>query len=117
MNPAGASAEAATEKQLFRLSDSSGELVFEAVFPATEDSLSSDDAFILDDSANASAPAIYVWIGSRASLNERRLALQYGQRYLYEHRQNGGRAALATNLVKISEGRETDEFRAAISAS
>ena len=73
MNPAGASAEAATEKQLFRLSDSSGELIFEAVFPATEDSLSPDDAFILDDSANASAPAIYVWIGSRASLNERQI--------------------------------------------
>ncbi|KAI0755072.1 fragmin60 [Daedaleopsis nitida] len=117
VNPARPSTEAAPEKLLFRLSDATGQVVFEPVSPRTEASLSSDDAFILDDSANAAAHAIYVWIGNRASLTERRLALQYGQRYLYEHRQGGGRAALATTIAKMVEGRETDAFRAAIVAS
>ena len=78
--------------------------------------MSPDDAFILDDSANHAEPAIYVWVGSRASRTERRLALEYGQRYLYKHRQSGGRAALATHIVRMDQGRETDAFIAAISS-
>ena len=108
--------EGAFEKTLFRLSDASGEVTFEPVSPPTEASLSPDDAFILDDSANHAEPAIYVWVGSRASRTERRLALEYGQRYLYKHRQSGGRAALATHIVRMDQGRETDAFIAAISS-
>lgn len=104
----------AIEKALFRLSDATGELVFEPVSPPTESSLSSDDAFVLDDSANSAAPAIYVWIGARASLTERRLALQYGQHYLHKYRQTGGRAALSIHIVKINQGQETEAFVAAI---
>ena len=80
-------------------------------------SLSPDDAFILDDSADPINPAIYVWIGGSASLTERRLALQYGQHYLYKHKQAGGRAALATHIVKINQGRETEAFKAAIAGA
>ncbi|RPD62289.1 fragmin60 [Lentinus tigrinus ALCF2SS1-7] len=111
-----AAAEGVPEKSLFRFSDASGEVTFEPVFPPTEASLSPDDAFILDDSANRAEPGIYVWVGSRASRVERRLALEYGQRYLYKHRQSGGRAALATHIVRMDEGRETDAFIAAISS-
>ena len=80
-------------------------------------SLSPDDAFILDDSADSINPAIYVWIGESASLTERRLALQYGQHYLYKHKQAGGRAALATHIVKINQGRETEAFKTAIAGA
>ena len=68
VSPSHPTTAAAAEKALFRLSDSTGELVFEAVSPPTESSLSPDDAFILDDSADPINPAIYVWIGERASL-------------------------------------------------
>ncbi|TBU59220.1 fragmin60 [Dichomitus squalens] len=104
----------ATEKALFRLSDSTGQLAFEPVSPPTKSSLSPDDAFVLDDSSNPTNPAIYVWIGANASLTERRLALQYGQHYLYKRKQGGGRAALATHIVKINQGQETDAFKSAI---
>ncbi|RDX42951.1 fragmin60 [Lentinus brumalis] len=111
-----AAAESAPEKTLFRLSDSNGDVTFEPVHPPTESSLSLEDAFILDDSGNRAEPAIYIWVGSRASRTERRLALEYGQRYLYKHRQSGGRAALATHIVRMDEGRETDAFKAAIAS-
>ena len=117
ISPSHPAAVLATEKALFRLSDSTGELVFEAVSPPTESSLSPDDAFILDDSADPINPAIYVWIGESASLTERRLALQYGQHYLYKHKQAGGRAAFATHIVKINQGRETEVFKAAIAGA
>ncbi|KAI0333688.1 fragmin60 [Cubamyces sp. BRFM 1775] len=101
-----------SETALFRLSDASGDVVFERVEPPALSTLSSDDAFVLD----AGAQAVYVWVGRNASLAERRLALQYGQRYLYEHRRGEGRAAYATHIVKIQEGQETDTFLAAIGA-
>ena len=115
VSPASVATESAP-KALFRLSDASGELSFEQVDTVSEASLSSDDAFILDDSSDSENPAIYVWIGRAASLNERRLALQYGQHYLYRHRQSGGRAALATHIVKMIQGRETEAFTAALAS-
>ena len=113
VNPAQPTSFAA-EKALFRLSDATGELVFEPVSPPTKSSLSPDDAFVLDDSASSATPAIYVWIGASASLAERRLALQYGQHYLLKYRQTGGRAALSIHIVKINQGQETEAFVAAI---
>lgn len=93
---------------LYRLSDSSGKVDFTPV-DLSHSSLVSEDAFLLDDSANSAGPAIYVWIGRGSSMRERRLALQYAQRYLYGH-QGSSRAYLAINLVKIVEGRETEGF-------
>ncbi|KAI0648163.1 fragmin60 [Trametes meyenii] len=104
------------ETALFRLSDATGEVVFESVSPPAISTLSSDDAFVLDATTDRVSPAIYVWVGRSASLMERRLALQYGQWYLYQHRRGGGRSAYATNIVKMQEGRETDGFLAAIGA-
>ncbi|KAH9931681.1 fragmin60 [Epithele typhae] len=109
-----AAATVTSPHALFRLSDASGEVVFDEVAPATASSLTSDDAFVLDASADAAAPAVYVWVGAGASLTERRLALQYGQRFLYAHRAQSGRAALATHIVRMAEGQETDAFRVAI---
>lgn len=99
----------ATPPTLFRLSDASGKVTFDKVEPATRSSLSSSDAFLLDDIANESASAVYIWVGSSASLTERRLAVQYGQAYLYNH-DNGGRKLYATSIVKIREGHEPEAF-------
>ncbi|KAI0632316.1 fragmin60 [Trametes polyzona] len=101
---------------LFRLSDASGEVAFERVSPPTFSTFSSSDAFVLDNTTDRVSPAVYVWVGRGASLTERRLALQYGQWYLYQHKQGGGRAAYATQIVKMHEGQETDAFLSAIGA-
>lgn len=98
--------------KLFRLSDSTGTVSFTPVEPATSGALSSDDAFLLDDSTSSVSPAIYVWIGKNASLVEQRLAVQYGQNYL--HKNVHVRAELT--LVKMTEGRESAAFLHAISA-
>lgn len=93
---------------LYKLSDSTGTVEFTPV-GLSRSSLLSEDAFLLDNSANSAAPAVYVWIGKGSSLKERRLALQYAQQYLYKH-QGNGRARLAVSLVKLIEGRETQGF-------
>ncbi|KAI0683445.1 fragmin60 [Cytidiella melzeri] len=109
--PAAVSEESKEDKPptLFRLSDASGKVVFENVEPANLSTLSSSDAFLVDNTASKAASAIYVWIGSGASLTERRLAIQYGQTYLHNHA-NGSRALYATSIVKIKEGHETEAF-------
>lgn len=101
---------------LFRLSDSTGQVIFESVNPPIYSSLSFKDAFLLDDSMNVMRPAIYVWIGKGSSLNEHRLAVQYAQTYIYNKRSGAGHGGerhdvqVAISLVKMNEGDETNEF-------
>lgn len=71
------------------------------------------DAFLLDDTSSPDAPAIYVWLGRDASLLEKRLAIQYAQKYLYA-KADGGRKRFATSIVRMKEGRETAEFLRAL---
>lgn len=99
---------------LFRISDSTGVLTFEKVQRASKSSLSSDDAFLLDTSAAVSRPAIFVWIGRNASLNEQRLSLQYAQRFLHEKRMTSDRVRVVIPIVKMREGEETADFLQAI---
>lgn len=101
---------------LYRISDATGTAVFEKVEPVSKDSLSSDDAFLLVHSAGASHPTIYVWIGRNSSLNERRLSIQYAQRYLYDKKIKYASASVrvAIPVIKMQEGEETEEFMEAI---
>ena len=96
---------------LYRLSDSTGTLSFDLISPYTRSSLSSDDAFLVD-ALGSSEPAIFVWIGKRASLQEKRLAVQYAQNYLYSLKQKRGvdRVSTAVPIVKLAEGDESTEF-------
>ncbi|KAF8195475.1 actin regulatory protein [Pholiota molesta] len=89
---------------LWRMSDATG-------------ALSSDDAFLIDCSADMVHPAIFVWIGRQASLNEKRLSLHYAQCYLYDRTTKISpttRFHVAIPIVKIQEGEETTEFLDAI---
>jgi len=88
------------------------------VEPPTYSTLSSDDAFLLDKSTNSAHPAIYVWIGKAASLNERRLAVQYAQEYLYrgQRKADASHVQVAISLVKMNEGDESEQFLQAIGA-
>jgi gelsolin len=101
---------------LLRLSDSTGAIAFDVVEPPTRSSLHSSDAFLLDHSSNAIRPAIYVWLGKDASLNERRLVVQYAQRYLYNKLEKGGsgRVQVAIPVVRMNEGDESEDFLRAI---
>ena len=97
---------------LYRLSDAAGHLTFDIVQPSTKASLVSEDAFLLDPSAGASHPAIFVWIGKKASLNEKRMALQYAQRYLHDKkvRMQVNNVRVTMPIVKMVEGEETPDF-------
>ncbi|KAH8827655.1 fragmin60 [Flagelloscypha sp. PMI_526] len=105
--------------QLFRLSDASGQLSFSKVTPVSQSSLSSKDVFILDDPRHR---VVWVWVGSDASKDERRLGVVYAQRYLHKRRQEmleqlkegddedeaGG--TIAEAIVKLNQGRESAAF-------
>ncbi|KAF9483483.1 fragmin60 [Pholiota conissans] len=114
LRKADATANSFPTSHLYRITDATGVLIFEALDPASKETLTSDDAFLVDDSGSASHPAIYVWIGNGASLNERRLSLQYAQRYLYDKSIKIGeptsRVHVAIPIIKLQEGEETPEF-------
>jgi len=115
--PAAASSPAAPK--LFRLSDASGQVTFTPVDAPSRASLSSADAFLLDHAGDHAHPAIYVWLGRDASLGEKRLAPQYAQRYLYERQaagDAGGHHGVATSIVKMREGDESEAFLHALGA-
>lgn len=95
--------------KLFRLSDASGQVSFKLLPDVSRSLLSSDDAFLLDDSGGDARPAIYVWIGKRASLKERRSIVQVAQRYLYDERESH-RGKLGIPIIKMEEGREARGF-------
>lgn len=101
---------------LFRISDATGVATFERVQPATRTSLSSQDVFLVDHSSDATCPAILIWIGTAASLNERRLSIQYAQHYLYDKKRKACESSfdVAIPIVKMREGEETPEFLEAL---
>ncbi|KAF8798918.1 fragmin60 [Phlegmacium glaucopus] len=102
---------------LFRISDATGVATFERVEPATRSSLSSQDVFLVDHSSDATHPAILIWIGTAASLNERRLSIQYAQHYLYDKKRKACESSVTIPIVKMQEGEETPEFLEALGNS
>ena len=101
---------------LFRISDATGVATYERVEPSTRTSLSSQDVFLVDHSYNATHPAIFIWIGTAASLNEKRLSLQYAQHYLYDKQSKAPESIIrvTTPIIKMREGEETPEFLEAL---
>ncbi|KAF8073939.1 actin regulatory protein [Lyophyllum atratum] len=100
---------------LLKISDATGSAVFEVVEPPTKSSLSSSDAFLLDCSSHP-RPAVYIWLGQDASLNEKRLAVQYAQQYLYDKQARGGYGTVrvAIPVIRMNEGNETEDFLQAV---
>jgi gelsolin len=72
----------ATNKKLFRLSDSSGKLTFkeEAAGKVTKDKFDTNDVFIFDV-----GPEVFVWIGKKSSSQEKKIGLHYAQDYLAKY--------------------------------
>jgi gelsolin len=68
------------DKKLFRLSDASGSMKFTEIKPISRAALDSKDVFIYDVGNE-----VFTWVGKAASVNEKRLALDYATRYLSTH--------------------------------
>ncbi|KAJ3565280.1 hypothetical protein NP233_g7731 [Leucocoprinus birnbaumii] len=100
---------AVVQPALYRLSDETGSITFTPVVVGKE-SLSTDDAFLLDNSQDPVHPAVYLWLGKNASLNERRLSLQYAQSYLHDKKKETGRSRVSIPIIKQEEGSEVVEF-------
>lgn len=88
---------------LYKLSDASGQVEFSPL--PSDAGLDSSDAFLLD-----AQETVFVWIGSGASLTERKLSGEYAQRYLWQ--KEGADPSIP--IVRLSEGRETNEFTVAL---
>lgn len=109
---------AKTPPILFRISDATGVVTFEKVEPATRTSLLSQDVFLVDHSYDDTHPAIFIWIGTAASLSEKHLSLQYAQHYLYHKQCEAPESIMivrvAIPIIKMREGEETPEFLEAL---
>ncbi|KAF8214939.1 fragmin60 [Mycena galopus ATCC 62051] len=118
VSPAHAPKPTGAPPTLFRISDASGQVTFGPVDSPSRAALTSTDAFLLDHASDPTHPAIYVWLGRDASLAEKRLAPQYAQRYLHDKQKAGdvGHHGVATSIVKMREGDESDAFLQALGA-
>jgi gelsolin len=101
---AGPDDEITGDKKLFRLSDHSGKMEFKEIAhgKVAKSLLDSNDAFVLDAGSE-----VFVWIGKKASAEERKQGLGYAQTYL----KNSGRPAW-TPISCILEGAENEYFKA-----
>lgn len=92
--------------KLFQISDASGSLQFTAVSPGEKlrkDMLDTNDVFLVH------APGkIYLWIGRKANLNEKKEATAHAVKYL----KNNGLPD-STPVERVSEGCETAQFKSA----
>ncbi|KAI9150132.1 Severin [Paramyrothecium foliicola] len=108
----GRSSAARRSRQLFRLSDASGQLAFDKIGDGdriTRDLLDSSDVFLLDDAGKA----VWVWEGQGASRAERAKWLQVAQMYV-RHIQGDDEEAYLTPIAKVHEGNESQAFLRAI---
>ncbi|PWN53834.1 gelsolin [Violaceomyces palustris] len=98
---------ASRPRRLFRLSDSTGKLMFDLVKNGENVGLSdfhSEDCFVYD-----SGTQVFVWQGSGSSRNERSMWLKVAQAYL-----GTLESGWATPIAKIIQGYETPAFKASL---
>jgi gelsolin len=90
------------EKKMMKVSDADGSLDMEVLEGVSKDMLTSDDVFIINTGSH-----VYAWIGSGASIDERKNALSYASNYLNK---------TETPWLPISvvaQGKENEEFNEA----
>lgn len=89
---------------LWRMSDATGSLVIGEVAraPLARSLLDEDDVFLLD-----AVGEVFVWIGSRASKDERAKGMEYGAKYLAQKNRPAW-----TPLTRLPSGGETVQFKA-----
>ncbi|KAK1761524.1 putative actin-binding protein [Echria macrotheca] len=103
-------------RQLFRLSDASGQLVFELVAEdafVSASSLDTNDVFLLDDGEKQ----IWVWEGKKASVAERAMWLKVAQDYIRQLQAGEKHEPHLLPITYVREGRESVAFRKVIQAA
>jgi len=95
--------ENVTYKKLFKLSDQSGSLSFSDVDKVAISSLDQNDVFILDAGNH-----LYVWVGSKASVDEKKFAMRYAQEYIKTYQRPN-----FLPISMVSQGSESDQFKKA----
>lgn len=97
-----ADAAAGHKKQLYKLSDASGTLSFTLVTEGTvkKAHLDTNDAFVLDVGAE-----VFVWIGLKASVGEKKNALGHAMSYLSSHKRPAH-----LPISRVMEGGENEVF-------
>jgi gelsolin len=91
-------------KKLFKVSDASGKLTMTKVDEGSiqKKHLSEDDVFIFD-----ACSVVYVWVGTKASANEKKNALGFAQTYLAQEKRPAW-----LPIVRIFSGGENETFNA-----
>jgi hypothetical protein len=87
-------------KKLLRLSDAGGTMTFklEAEGNVVSSQFDSKDVFVYDNGLE-----VFVWVGTGASADEKRLGIQYAQNYLTQYK-----LPPQTPISRIVEGGESD---------
>ena len=98
------SASARSKLKLYRCSDDSGKLILTEVKdgPLTQADLISDDSYLIDNGNFG----IWVWIGKRASLGERREAMRNAQGFIKAKQYKPD-----TPVTRVIDGGEPAEFK------
>jgi len=68
--------------------------------------LESSEIFLVDLLDRSVSPTLFVWIGSQTEASTRKRAIQVGQDYLNQHRDDRRNAS----VVRVDEGRESSHF-------
>jgi gelsolin len=89
-------------RRIFRLSDASGPLKFEEIKTGkiTKSLFNTNDVFIFD-----AGHEIFAWVGLKASQQEKRMALQYAQKYLHDYKRPP-----YLSISRVLEGGENEIF-------
>ena len=95
---------ARSQVKLYRCSDDSGKLILTEVKdgPLMQDDLKSDDSYLIDNGSHG----IWVWIGKKASLGERREAMRNGQGFIKAKQYRAD-----TQVTRVIDGGEPAEFK------
>jgi len=94
--------EKASDKRLFRLSDSSGKLTFSLAgeYHISRSLLDSDDVFIFDIGSE-----VFAWVGRKSSKDEKAKALDFANQYLKDYKRPP-----FLPISRILEGGENEVF-------
>lgn len=87
------------KKTIFKLSDESGHLTFTAMDVFSKGVLNSDDVFVCDTGKKC-----VVYIGKKASIEERRKGLEYAHNYLMKTKHP------LVPVTVVAEGQKSEEF-------
>jgi len=99
--------ENVTDKKLFKLSDSKGNFEFTNIAEGNnvkKSLLDTNDVFVFDAGNH-----IYVWVGSKASVGEKKYAMRYAQEYTRTYSRPS-----VLPITSVPEGRENESFLKAI---